>query len=58
MLSMRCNSTLNHEKIGKHPKRIAQINPFINKYNWKGIDYHQKMMTGKMLRKKKCNYLS
>ena len=30
---------LNNEEIGKHPKRITQIKPSINKYNWKGINY-------------------
>ena len=24
--------TLNYEEIGKHPERITQIKPFINKY--------------------------
>ena len=30
---------LNHEEIGKHPERITKIKPFINKYNWEGINY-------------------
>ena len=30
---------LNHEEIEKDPQRITKIKPFINKYNWKGINY-------------------
>ena len=30
---------LNHQNIGNHPKRISNIEPFINQYNWEGIDF-------------------
>ena len=30
---------LNHEKIKKDPQRLTIIKPFINKYNWKGINF-------------------
>ena len=30
---------LNYEKIKKHPQRISQIEPFIDLYNWKEIDF-------------------
>ena len=30
---------LNLEDIGKHPERITKTKPFIEKYNWEGIDY-------------------
>ena len=30
---------LNHEEIGIHSERITKIKPFVNKYNWKGIDF-------------------
>ena len=30
---------LNHEEIGKHSEGIKAIKPFINKYNWEGINY-------------------
>ena len=30
---------LNHQEIGNNPERISNIKPFINKYNWKGIDF-------------------
>ena len=42
---------LNHEEIGKYPERIVKIKPFINKYKWEGINFHQKKMVGKSLRK-------
>ena len=30
---------LNHQEIESHPERISNIKPFINKYNWKDIDF-------------------
>ena len=30
---------LNHQEIENHPERISNIKPFIDKYNWKGIDF-------------------
>ena len=30
---------LNHKNNENHPKRILNINPFIDQYNWKGIDF-------------------
>ena len=30
---------LNHQNIENHPERISNIKPFIDKYNWKGIDF-------------------
>ena len=30
---------LNYEKIGKDAQRISKINPFINNYNWKDIEF-------------------
>ena len=31
--------SLNHEEIEKDPQRIMKINPFINRYNWEGINH-------------------
>ena len=31
--------TLNIDKINDHPERISKIKPFIEKYNWKDIDF-------------------
>ena len=30
---------LNYEKIKKDPQRITKVKPFVNKYNWEGINY-------------------
>ena len=30
---------LNHQEIENNPERISNIKPFIDKYNWKGIDF-------------------
>ena len=42
---------LNHEEIGKNPKRITKIKPFINKYNSQEMNFPSKKMNGKNLRK-------
>ena len=34
---------LNYEEIESHPERVSNIKPFINKYNWKGINYPSKI---------------
>ena len=31
--------TQDYKQIKKHPERISNIEPFINKYNWKGINF-------------------
>ena len=33
---------LNYEEIKKDPQRITKVEPFINKYNWEGINYSSK----------------
>ena len=39
----------NHEKIKKDPQRITKIKPFINKYNWEGINFSsEKKKIGKI----------
>ena len=30
---------LNHQNIENHPERVSNIKPFINQYNWEGIDF-------------------
>ena len=30
---------LSHQNIENHPERISNIKPFINQYNWEGIDF-------------------
>ena len=34
---------LNYEEIKWNPERFSNIKPFINKYNWKGINYPSKI---------------
>ena len=34
---------LNYGQIKLHPERVSKIKPFINKYNWKGINYPSKI---------------
>ena len=34
---------LNYEEIESHPERVSNIKPFINKYNWEGINYPSKI---------------
>ena len=42
---------LSHEEIAKDSPRITKTKPFINKYNWEGMNCHQKKIIGKYLRK-------
>ena len=30
---------LNHKQIKNHPERISNLKPFINQYDWKGINF-------------------
>ena len=41
MFSIRCNSrvNINHEEKKEDPQRITKIRPFINTYNWEGINF-------------------
>ena len=32
-------AALNYEKIKNHPERISNLKPFIDQYNWKGIEF-------------------
>ena len=36
-------AALNFEEIESHPERVSNIKPFINKYNWEGINYPSKI---------------
>ena len=36
---IRVTVALNHDSNGGHPERKTKIKPFINKYNWEGINY-------------------
>ena len=43
------NAVLNHQNIENHPERISKIKPFIDQYNWEGIDFLAEIKTGKSL---------
>ena len=32
-------ATLNHQNVDHHPERISKLEPFINNYNWKDIEF-------------------
>ena len=42
---------LNHQNIENHPERISNIKPFINEYNWEGIDFSSHPKDWKRLNK-------
>ena len=33
------DDALNYQNIETHPERISKLKPYINKYNWKEIDF-------------------
>ena len=33
------NDALNYQNIETHPERISKLKPYINRYNWEGIDF-------------------
>ena len=33
------DDALDFQNIEKHPERISKLKPYINKYNWKGINF-------------------
>ena len=33
------DGVLNHQTIETHPERISKLKPYINKYNWEGINF-------------------
>ena len=39
MFSICGTVALSYGEIESHPKRVSNIERFINKYNWKGINY-------------------
>ena len=42
---------LNYEAIETHPEKVSNIKTFINKYNWKGINYPSKIDDSKTFEK-------
>ena len=33
------DDAINYQTIEKHPERVSKLKPYINKYNWKGINF-------------------
>ena len=33
------NDALDYQNIETHPERISKLKPYINKYNWEGIEF-------------------
>ena len=46
---------LNYEESESHPERVSNIQPFINKYLWKGINYPLKVDDWKTFEKKQSD---
>ena len=40
---------LNHEEIKKDLQRITKIKPFVNKHNWKGVNFLSEKDDGKKI---------
>ena len=51
MFLIRATVALYHKEIKKDPQRIAKVKLYINKYNYKGINFPEEKMIGKNLRK-------
>ena len=51
MFSIRYNSHVKFEEIKKDPQRIREIKPFMNKYNWEGINFPSEKDDWKKMRK-------
>ena len=52
MFSIRSNCCIKYEETESNPERVSNIKPFINKYNWKGINYPSKRDDWKTFKKK------
>ena len=42
---------MNYEEIESHPERVSNIEAFLNKYNWEGINYPSKIDDWKIFEK-------
>ena len=51
MFSIRSNYCYKFKEIESHSERVSNINPFRNKYNWKGINYPSKIYYWKTFEK-------
>ena len=51
-------AALNYEEIESHPEGVSNIKPFINKHNWKRINYPSKIGDWKTFEEKKFDNCS
>ena len=51
-------AALNYEEIKCNLERASNIKPFLNKYNWKGINYQSKLDASKRFKKTPRNNYS
>ena len=51
-------ATSNHEEIKEDPQRITNLKPFINKYNWEGMNYPSEKKWFEIIWEKQCNNCS
>ena len=49
---------LHHQKVESHPERFSNIKPFINSYNWEGINYLSKIEEWKKCKKNNLTIVS
>ena len=42
------DDALNHQTLEKDPQRISKVKPYINKYNWEGINVPAGSKNGKI----------
>ena len=47
MLPIYCNTSVKLQRNKISPQRMTKIKPFIDKYNWEGINSSSKNMIGK-----------
>ena len=47
------NDALNYQNNEAHPERISKLKPYINKYNWEGIDFPLEPKEWKKFERKK-----
>ena len=51
MFSFAATVALDYDEVESNLKRVSNIKPFINKYNWKGINYPSKIDNWKTFEK-------
>ena len=55
MFSVCNNCSIESSRIENHPERISNIKPFIDQYNWKGIDFSAGIKDWKKFEQNNCS---